>query len=46
MQASDAAAVLTKRYCNGSAKLSVSNDRDGLILREDGIAFDDGAAAQ
>jgi sarcosine oxidase subunit alpha len=33
-------------YCNGFAKLAVGKTRYGLMLREDGIAMDDGTAAR
>jgi sarcosine oxidase subunit alpha len=33
-------------YCNGFAKLDVGKTRYGLMLREDGIAMDDGTAAR
>ncbi len=46
VQGTDAAAFLNKIYCNGFAKLAVSKTRYGLMLREDGIAMDDGTAAR
>lgn len=46
VQGSDAAAFLNKIYCNGFAKLAVGKVRYGLMLREDGIAMDDGTAAR
>ncbi|MEC3862102.1 sarcosine oxidase subunit alpha family protein [Mesobacterium sp. TK19101] len=46
VQGSDAAAFLNKVYCNGFAKLAVGKTRYGLMLREDGIALDDGTAAR
>ncbi len=46
VQGSDAAAFLNKVYCNGFAKLPVGRTRYGLMLREDGIAMDDGTAAR
>ncbi|AXI47135.1 sarcosine oxidase subunit alpha [Sulfitobacter sp. SK012] len=46
VQGTDAAAFLNKVYCNGFAKLTVGKVRYGLMLREDGIAMDDGTAAR
>lgn len=46
VQGRDAAVFLNKIYCNGFAKLSVGKVRYGLMLREDGIALDDGTAAR
>jgi heterotetrameric sarcosine oxidase alpha subunit len=46
VQGVDAAAFLNKVYCNGFAKLAVGKVRYGLMLREDGIAMDDGTAAR
>lgn len=46
VQGSDAAEFLNKIYCNGFAKLAVGKARYGLMLREDGIAMDDGTAAR
>ncbi|WP_415402294.1 sarcosine oxidase subunit alpha family protein [Tateyamaria sp. SN3-11] len=46
VQGSDAAIFLNKIYCNGFAKLAVGKTRYGLMLREDGIAMDDGTAAR
>ena len=46
VQGHDAATFLNKIYCNGFAKLAVGKTRYGLMLREDGIAFDDGTAAR
>lgn len=46
VQGSDAAAFLNKIYCNGFAKLAVGKTRYGLMLREDGIAMDDGTGAR
>lgn len=46
VQGSDAAAFLNRIYCNGFAKLPVGKTRYGLMLREDGIAMDDGTAAR
>ena len=38
----DAAEFLNRVYTNGFAKLPVDKARYGLMLREDGLAFDDG----
>ncbi|MGH1575984.1 sarcosine oxidase subunit alpha family protein [Planktotalea sp.] len=46
VQGSDAATFLNRVYCNGFAKLAVGKTRYGLMLREDGIAMDDGTAAR
>ena len=46
VQGADAAAFLNRIYCNGFAKLAVGRVRYGLMLREDGIAMDDGTAAR
>lgn len=46
VQGADAATFLNRIYCNGFAKLAVGKTRYGLMLREDGIAFDDGTAAR
>ncbi|MDT2073314.1 MAG: sarcosine oxidase subunit alpha family protein [Planktomarina sp.] len=46
VQGADAAAFLNKVYCNGFAKLATGKTRYGLMLREDGIAMDDGTAAR
>jgi len=46
VQGKDAATFLNKVYCNGFAKLAVGKTRYGLMLREDGIAMDDGTAAR
>ena len=46
VQGADAATFLNKIYCNGFAKLAVGRVRYGLMLREDGIAMDDGTAAR
>ena len=46
VQGADAAEFLNKIYCNGFAKLPVGKTRYGLMLREDGIAMDDGTAAR
>ena len=46
VQGPDAAEFLNRIYCNGFAKLPVGKCRYGLMLREDGIAKDDGTAAR
>lgn len=46
VQGTDAAAFLNKIYCNGFAKLAIGKTRYGLMLREDGMAMDDGTAAR
>ena len=46
IQGRDAAEFLNKVYCNGFAKLPVGKVRYGLMLREDGIAYDDGTTAR
>lgn len=46
VQGRDAAEFLNKIYCNGFAKLAVGRTRYGLMLREDGIAMDDGTAGR
>lgn len=46
VQGADAAAFLNMIYCNGFVKLAVGKVRYGLMLREDGIALDDGTAAR
>lgn len=46
VQGSDAATFLNKVYCNAFAKLAVGKVRYGLMLREDGIALDDGTAGR
>ncbi|MEM5521481.1 sarcosine oxidase subunit alpha family protein [Sulfitobacter sp. AS59] len=46
VQGADAADFLNMIYCNGFAKLPVGKVRYGLMLREDGIAMDDGTAAR
>ncbi|MCP4326919.1 MAG: sarcosine oxidase subunit alpha family protein [Alphaproteobacteria bacterium] len=42
VQGPDAATFLDRVYCNGFAKLPVGRARYGLMLRDDGIVFDDG----
>lgn len=46
VQGADAATFLNKVYANAFAKLPVGKVRYGLMLREDGIAYDDGTAAR
>ncbi|MEM6596370.1 MAG: glycine cleavage T C-terminal barrel domain-containing protein, partial [Pseudomonadota bacterium] len=46
VQGTDAATFLNKIYCNPFAKVPVGKVRYGLMLREDGIAMDDGTAAR
>ncbi|WP_300441705.1 sarcosine oxidase subunit alpha family protein [uncultured Mameliella sp.] len=46
VQGADAAEFLNKIYANGFAKLAVGKTRYGLMLREDGIAMDDGTAGR
>jgi heterotetrameric sarcosine oxidase alpha subunit len=46
VQGVDAANFLNKIYCNSFAKLAVGKTRYGLMLREDGIALDDGTAGR
>jgi glycine cleavage system aminomethyltransferase T/NADPH-dependent 2,4-dienoyl-CoA reductase/sulfur reductase-like enzyme len=42
VQGPDASELLNRVYTNGFAKLPVGKARYGLMLREDGFAFDDG----
>jgi len=46
IQGSDAAAFLDKVYANTFSTLAVGKVRYGLMLREDGIAMDDGTTAR
>lgn len=46
VQGTDAAEFLNKVYANAFAKLAVGKTRYGLMLREDGIAMDDGTTAR
>ena len=46
VQGADSAEFLNRIYCNSFAKLQVGKCRYGLMLREDGIAKDDGTAAR
>ncbi|MFJ6327348.1 MULTISPECIES: sarcosine oxidase subunit alpha family protein [unclassified Rhizobium] len=42
----DAAAFLDRVYCNGFAKLPVGKARYGIMLREDGMIYDDGTTSR
>ncbi|QND45930.1 sarcosine oxidase subunit alpha family protein (plasmid) [Rhizobium lusitanum] len=42
----DAAAFLDRIYCNGFAKLAVGKARYGIMLREDGMIYDDGTTSR
>lgn len=46
VQGTDAAEFLNKIYANPFAKVAVGKVRYGLMLREDGIAMDDGTTAR
>ncbi len=46
IQGRDAGEFLNRVYCNGFATLAVGKVRYGLMLREDGIAYDDGTTAR
>ena len=46
IQGADAAEFINRIYCNAFAKLAVGKVRYGLMLREDGIAMDDGTTAR
>jgi len=46
VQGADAATFINKIYANGFAKLPVGKVRYGLMLREDGMAMDDGTTAR
>jgi len=46
IQGRDAAEFLNKIYANAFGKLAVGKTRYGLMLREDGIAMDDGTTAR
>jgi heterotetrameric sarcosine oxidase alpha subunit len=46
IQGRDAAAFINRVYANGFAKLPVGKVRYGLMLREDGLAMDDGTTAR
>ncbi|MEZ2224442.1 sarcosine oxidase subunit alpha family protein [Rhizobium sp. RCC_161_2] len=42
----DAATFLDRIYCNGFAKLAVGRARYGIMLREDGLIYDDGTTSR
>ncbi|MFB2567503.1 sarcosine oxidase subunit alpha family protein [Rhizobium sp. IMFF44] len=42
----DAATFLDRIYCNGFAKLPVGKARYGIMLREDGMIYDDGTTSR
>lgn len=42
----DAATFLDRVYCNGFAKLPVGKARYGIMLREDGMVYDDGTTSR
>ncbi|HEY9038203.1 MAG TPA: sarcosine oxidase subunit alpha family protein [Roseovarius sp.] len=46
IQGKDAAEFLNKVYANAFAKLAVGRVRYGIMLREDGICYDDGTTAR
>ena len=46
IQGQDAGAFLDKLYCNTFSTLAVGRARYGLMLREDGIVFDDGTTSR
>ncbi|MFO1120755.1 MAG: sarcosine oxidase subunit alpha family protein [Hyphomicrobiales bacterium] len=46
VQGSDAGAFLDKLYCNTFSTLAVGKARYGLMLREDGIVYDDGTTSR
>lgn len=46
VQGADAGTFLNRLYCNQMATLKVGRVRYGLMLREDGHAYDDGTAAR
>ncbi len=46
IQGTDGAVFLNRVYANAFAKLAVGKTRYGLMLREDGIAMDDGTTAR
>jgi sarcosine oxidase subunit alpha len=46
VQGSDAAEFLNRLYCNTFSTLDVGKARYGLMLREDGIVFDDGTTSR
>lgn len=46
LQGPDAVELLNRVYCNGWKRLPVGKARYGLMLREDGIVFDDGTTSR
>ncbi len=46
VQGPDAAEFMNRLYCNGWKTLTVGKARYGLMLREDGIVFDDGTSSR
>ena len=46
VQGPDAVELLNRLYCNGWNTLEVGKARYGLMLREDGIVFDDGTTSR
>ncbi|MBU2963022.1 sarcosine oxidase subunit alpha family protein [Citreicella sp. C3M06] len=46
VQGTDAGDFLNRIYCNAMASLKVGKVRYGLMLREDGFAYDDGTCAR
>ncbi|HUR42971.1 MAG TPA: sarcosine oxidase subunit alpha, partial [Aestuariivirga sp.] len=46
VQGKDAGAFLDRLYCNTFSTLTVGKARYGLLLREDGIVFDDGTTSR
>jgi sarcosine oxidase subunit alpha len=46
VQGKDAGAFLDRLYCNTFSTLAVGKARYGLMLREDGIVFDDGTTSR
>ncbi len=46
VQGADAGAFLDRLYCNTFSTLDVGKARYGLMLREDGIVFDDGTTSR
>ncbi len=46
VQGKDAGAFLDRLYCNTFSTLAVGKARYGLMLREDGIVYDDGTTSR
>jgi heterotetrameric sarcosine oxidase alpha subunit len=46
VQGKDAAAFLDRLYCNTFSTLALGRARYGLMLREDGVVFDDGTTSR